>query len=526
MRLLVIVGVIVPALLASRASAQLADAGAPPTDAGGQSPANGDAEASAPPIAPPAPAPGPAGAGWSEPFAPSPEPLLVVAPAAPAAPSPDGPGDEEDKADFQATRPTPDGSPLRLSGRAGSAMVYGFGQLDYLHDSTQSLGVDAGNATLSGPSTYRGDNGHYIGTLCGSRLGARLATPADYLVRGFAVAELGPSMDGADPCVGNRLRHLYLAMRSPALDVLIGKYYGLVGWGGKGFLPNTAAFLAPPGQLYHLESQVRASHIFRWAPIDLELAGALGTSPQRAPATAEPQLGVRIAVNGWRGAAAQGVGPPVAAPLQVGLSWGRRVFEVNPLVETPTTKTPATGQVWALDLFAPIVPARGDDLSNAASITLEMTLGDGFADWYPGLTGGVSFPVLPNPGNSLQAPVYAANIAPGIVTFDSTLRLVPIEWHAIVVGAQYHLPFHEGRRVWASGTASWTRSSNAASLTPMPGLPFIWAEGRYLDLNVFVAVTNALQVALSSQVIEQTFADRLGIVARNTRSQLSVAYFF
>jgi hypothetical protein len=233
---------------------------------------------------------------------------------------------------------------------------------------------------------------------------------------------------------------------------------------------------------------------------------------------------LRVALNGWRGASAQGVGPPVAAPLQIGLSWVHRTFDVNALDAIPSAQERTSNHLWALDVFAPIIPASGDDLSNSASLTLEVTSGSGFADWYPGLTGGVLFPALPNPKLELPPAVYTFNVPLGLVTFDAAGRLHTIEWHTLVVGAQYHLPFHRGRRVWLSAVYSRTRSDNATSLTPLAGQGGVWGDASYADANVFVAVTPALQLALSSQRTQQTFGD--GTVARNSRAQLSLAYFF
>ena len=70
--------------------------------------------------------------------------------------------------------------------------------------------------------------------------------------------------------------HLYVAMRTPIVDVLVGRYYSLFGWGGKGLLPNTAAFMGTAGQVYDLETQVRLSHIFRFEFVDFEIAGHAG----------------------------------------------------------------------------------------------------------------------------------------------------------------------------------------------------------------------------------------------------------
>jgi hypothetical protein len=38
--------------------------------------------------------------------------------------------------------------------------------------------------------------------------------------------------------------------------------------------------------------------------------------------------------------------------------------------------------------------------------TAEATTGSGLSDLYPGLTGGVQFPTLPNPYNLLPVPIF------------------------------------------------------------------------------------------------------------------------
>jgi hypothetical protein len=511
------------ALRAVAAAAQPVDGGAEAADGRAASPVDGGAPATdVLPTPPGAPAPPPA-------FVPvRPEPLEPEPPPAAPAPS-DGPGDEEAKADFQKSRPVPDGSPLRFAGRAGSVAVYGFAELDYLHDSTQSFGPAANNFTLARPQTPRGTNGPATVTLCDSRLGVRLGTAESWSVRGTFLAELGPSYAAGDGsgyfCDGRHVRHLYVAMRSPILDVLFGRYYGLFGWGGKGFFPNTAAFLGVPGQLYHLESQLRLSHIFRTGPVDVEVALAGAPSPQTESGTGEGHFGFRLAFNNWRGASAQGSGPPVAVPAQLAFSSVRRVLRLTPFSANPGDDlVAAQGDGRALQAFVPIFPARGDDLGNAMSATVEWTTGDGLADMYPGLTGGVSFPALPNPKGAFPSPGYRANLPQGIATFDANGTLHLVDWHSLVIGGQYHVPVARGRLIWVSAVWSRTISANAAPLTPLAGWGSVWDHAHYFDVNLFVAPTRALQLALSYQRTLQEFADRA--TARNVRGQLAVSYFF
>jgi hypothetical protein len=438
-----------------------------------------------------------------------------------------GPGDEEAKADFQESRPVPDGSPLRISNRFLTAALYGFAELDYLHDSTQSFQDRSNNFSIARPGTVMGENDQAMIVPCNSRLGAHVGTPAERSVRGIFLVELGSDYrddDEAGRCRSRGVRHLYFALRSPIVDLLVGRYYGLFGWGGKGFFPNTAAFLGVPGQIYRLKDQIRVSHIFRARLVDFEIALAPASSVQSTPGAAEGHFGLRFAFKGWRGASAQGAGPPEASPLQVGVSSVGRILEVNPFTALPSTPIKAYARGLAVDAFVPLVPARGADLWNALSLTFEWSRTSGLADMYPGLTGGVLFPALPNPQMGLPPPVYYTLVPPGLATFDASGVLHLIDWEGVVLGMQYHPPLGDGRRVWLSGTLSWTSSDNAAELTPVPGQPFVWAHGFYYDLNLFVAPLRALQVALSYQVTRQEFADRA--VGRNARGQVAAAYFF
>lgn len=445
--------------------------------------------------------------------------------------STDGPGDEEAKADFQNARLLPDGSPLSFAGRHGTITLYGFGELDYLHDSTQSFGWASNNFLIAHPGTPMGMNSQARATGCNSRLGLRAGTSESRSIGAAFVAELGPSWEPGDEaryfCEGRKVRHFYVGLRSPIVDLLVGRYYSLFGWGGKGFFPNTAAFLGVPGQVYRLEPQVRLSHIFRRTPGDIEIAAAFSGAPQYVSGAGEATFAVRYTVNGWRGASAQGSGPPVAAPLQVGISSVRRRFAVPIFRANPGSSVViADGGGWSVNLFAPVVPARGDDLGNVLSFILEETWGTGLSDMYTGLTGGVLFPALPivtaDPNN--PPPAYRPNIANGIVTFSADGRLVTIDWKTFLVGAQYYLPFARGRRVWLSANYSRTQSDNAQVNTPFPGWGGLFTKADYFDGNVFVGPLRALQVAFSYQMTRQNFAD--GTRAANRRGQVGVAYFF
>jgi len=178
-----------------------------------------------------------------------------------------------------------------------------------MYDSTQSLNDSALNNTLARPHTYAGDNPRTQFTVRNSRLGLDLLAPTYGSIRTSGVVEM--DFSGAQASVTEndlftspilRLRHFYVKVESPAINVLVGQYHDLFAWGGAGFYPNTVAFLPVLGQVYHRNAQLRLSEVIEGRALGVELAVAAVRPVQRDSATPDFQAGVRLAVNGWKGA--------------------------------------------------------------------------------------------------------------------------------------------------------------------------------------------------------------------------------
>src|SRR6185503_15207416 len=150
------------------------------------------------------------------------------------------------------------------------------------------------------------------------------------------------------------------------------------------------------------------------------------------------------------------------------------------------------------------------------------------ADMYNSdLTGGALFPMLPNPQNRQEPanppPIYVPNIDSGIVTYDGNGKLRLINWQAFLVGIQYYLPVADGR-VWISGNYSQLKSDNIVKYTPIPGRSAVYEKAQYFDGNLFIGLSEAVQLGYSFQFVEQTFGD--GVKARNYRNEGAVHFFF
>lgn len=415
--------------------------------------------------------------------------------------------------------------------------VYGFAALNVMHDSTQSFGTAAGNTILQRVGTFRGNNDQLQFTARDSRLGLRIGAPTVGGIKASMTVETDfgstqpTEISEQTSYVVNplRMRHAYVKIDTPVVDALAGQYHDLFGWGGTGFYPSTLAFLGVTGQIYHRQPQVRLSKTFGGKAVDFEVAAAAARPVQRASGLPDAQGGLRLAVNGWTGIGQQAYGQPGLGPLQIGVSGLARRFEVAQFVEFPGGSNTVNGWGFAANVFLPVIPAKSaQNRGNALSITGEFSTGRGIADMYNSdLTGGALFPALPNPQNRQEPanppPIYPANIDSGIVTYDGNGKLRAIDWQAFVVGVQYYLPI-AGGKIWVSGNYSQLKSSNIVKLTPIPGRSAVFSEARYVDGNVFVAVTPAIQLGYSFQVVQQTFGD--GVEARNFRNEGGLHFFF
>jgi hypothetical protein len=410
--------------------------------------------------------------------------------------------------------PVPEAAP----GTKWQTTLYGFAEADAMHDTSQSYGPASNNTILARPGSYAGAHGRTQLTVANSQVGLRFAAPDFGRIKTSGRAEV--DFFGVQPTDATentmfttpsiRMRLFYFKVKTPIADVLIGQYHELFAWGGEGFYQNSLAFLGVGGEVYHRNPQIRLSKTFGGdSAVNVDLAVAAVRPVQRDAEVPDLQAGIKLAVNAWKGATAQGFGQPTVMPLAIGVSGVGRRFAVAEFLTNPGDAKVAYGWGAAANAFLPLLPTRSEtDRSNALSLTVEASVGSGISDLYTGLTGGAMFPLLPDPsGNLVPPPVYRPNIDSGIVTFDANGNLKSIDWRALLLGLQYYLPV-AGGRIWVSATASRLESPNILSLTPEASRGGIFIRQDYVDGNLFAAVTPELQVGLSYQLTRQPFGDR------------------
>jgi len=421
--------------------------------------------------------------------------------------------------------------------------LYGFVELNAIHDSSQSYGPSANNAMLARPGTYAAFHGRTQFTANNSLFGFMLKAPdwgrlhsfGQFEVDFFGVQPSDALEQQAFTTPAVRMRLFYFRLRQDfftraSVDLLVGQFHDLFGWGGAGFFAHSIAFLGIAGEVYRRDPQIRGTLSIPLCCVTLDIAAAAVRPAQRDSEMPDVQGGLKLSLDRWRGVGAQGFGQPDVLPLAIAVSGIWRRFAVAEFLPVPGEPKVAFGWGLAVNAFVPVIPARSAiDRKNALSLNAEFTTGTGIADLYTGLTGGALFPTLPNPGNLDPAPLYRPNVDAGMVTFDADGNLKTIDWRAIVVGVQYYLPVWDGR-LWVSGNYSQLKSNNIVALTPenSRGGVFYWQE--YYDANAYASLTPAVQLGLSYQYTHQIFGDHpfdgAHPESHNHRAELGFRFFF
>ncbi len=408
----------------------------------------------------------------------------------------------------------------------------GYVALNAMHDSTQSFGAGVNNSVLARRGTYAGDHDQMQFTAKDSRLTVDAAAPATHGIEAAGLIQIdftgvmpSETTENDSYVFGTpRLRLAMMKLHTPIVDLIAGQYHDLFGWGGTGYFPSTLGFLGLPGEIYHRQPQFRLSKTLHSEPVDFEIAGAAVRPAQKAAGIPDFEGGLRFAFNHLTCATQQAYSQPGIAPASIGASGIVRRFEVAEFLQNPQEPQAKTGWGFALDAVIPVIPrADNEDRSNGLTLTAEFTTGTGISDLYTGLTGGALFPTLSNDTTAPVAPYYTPNIDSGIVTYDANGALHTINWQAVVVGLQYYLPI-AGGRVWVSGTYTQSKSTNITGLTPIPNRGSVFFKSEYEDANLFVALTDAVQLSASFQTVRQIFGDN--VAARNSRLEFGSHFFF
>jgi hypothetical protein len=421
---------------------------------------------------------------------------------------------------------------------------YGFLEADLIFDTTRSYNDYIGGALVARSDTYDGRTGRTQSSIRNTRLGFAFESPLIGQVKPSAVleADFFGHQDSPPTTSENtyfdsptlRIRHAFVKLENPYVNVLMGQTYDVFGWQNY-FSPCSAEFLGLPNQLFSRNMQLRLSHAFNASgPISIDVAASAVRPAQRDAEVPDANAGVRFSLNGWKGITTPGNVGTVALPLSLGVSGTVRQFKVNAFDIPPVQRSNSVaGWGLSVDALIPIIPAASaDDRGNRLTLVGSFVKGSGIADLITA-DGGAKFPTLPNPAQANPPPLYDADIDNGLVSFDQSNGVLhTIDWQAFRVGLQYYLP--PSGRLLFSANYTQAHSGNLAKLFPQGGseieiLVNIADTSRYADANLFWDATPAVRIGLSGQYTQVEYLhtpDRPADKPHNLRGMAQTVYQF
>ena len=260
-----------------------------------------------------------------------------------------------------------------------------------------------------------------------------------------------------------RIRHAYLTLRNPIVDILAGQTFDVFGW--QNFYAP-CALLGVPNQVSSRTAQFRLSKSFgAGGPVVVDIAFAAARPAQRDSRVPDLEGGVRVSIPGWKGITTPGNAVTIAAPLSIGVSGITRQFYVNAFTPPPAQRSNST-MGWGVsgDVFIPVIPAsNAGDRGNRLTLVGSFVYGTGIADLIVS-GGGARFPTLPNPAQRARRRSTRRTSTTAWSRSTCCGVLHTIDWWAAKGSFQYYFP--GSGRIFLAGNFTYAHSRNIGKLLP------------------------------------------------------------
>ena len=329
--------------------------------------------------------------------------------------------------------------------------LFGFTQADFAYNTTQSCLEFCSHFLIQKSGTYRGDHSRLIFSPRDTRFAVRFAAPEEHGIRASGLIEtdfFGPTTTSETGTWSNpvlRIRHSYLKLETPIVDILIGQTGNLFGWGSN-YLTTGGQEPSLPGMMYQRTSQLRISKVIKTDAVNAELAVAVERPVQMDSGIPELAAGVRLYFNKLSGHHTYYLTTSVFQPASIAVVGDFRGFRIPEYVVGPKNANFKAGGGVSIDAFLPLIGGTKASRKGALSLSGEFVYGLGTQDMYTALgAAGTVIPPFP-PAMAGGAPIpYVPNFDAGFAAYRADGHLELLQWTSYFVGLEYYPPVADGR---------------------------------------------------------------------------------
>jgi len=330
--------------------------------------------------------------------------------------------------------------------------LFGFTQADIEYNSTESCLEFCSHFLIQKSGTYRGDHSRVVYSARDTRFAVRFAAAEEHGIRASGLIEtdfFGSQAGTTESAIWSnpvlRIRHSYLKLETPIVDILFGQTGNLFGWGSN-YLTTGGQEPSLPGMMYQRTSQLRLTKVIKTDAVNAELAVAAERPVQMDSGIPEMTAGVRLYFNKLTGHHTYYLTTSVFQPASIAVVGDFRGFRIPEYSTAPKVANFKAGGGVSIDAFLPIIGATKTARAGALSVTGEFVYGLGTQDMYTALgAAGTVIPPLP-PAVAGGAPVpYVPNFDAGFAAYRADGHLELLQWTSYIVGLEYYPPVADGR---------------------------------------------------------------------------------
>lgn len=403
--------------------------------------------------------------------------------------------------------------------------LFGFAQADYTYNSTQSCNEFCGNALIQREGSFRGDHARMTFSPRDTRFGVRFAANEEHGIRASGLIEtdfFGPTATTEQGTWANpvlRIRHAYLKLETPIVDILLGQTGNLFGWASS-YLVTGAQEPGLPGQMYQRTSQLKISKTIKTAAgVTVEVAVAAERPPQADAGVPEGVAGLRLSFDKWTGYHTLYLSGSLTQSASIAVTGDVRGFKISELSSQPHATRSRVGGGVSVDAFLPIIPATKTNRDNALSLSGELVYGKGISDMYTALGGaGLVAPAAPPLTEGGPPTVYTPNYDAGLAAYDATGHLELVQWTSYMVGAEFY-PAGVGGRLGLFANYGHMQSNNTKKFSTTAR-----ESEDFFGIGFFVDPTKQTRIGLDYGYYGDHFVDNVD--ATNHSVMLSAWLFF